>query len=64
MCLIGKKKHLTLQGKNLDFLKKMKINQSMKKKKKNALTNFALIETYIALKIYVEDYGYWNCTKG
>jgi hypothetical protein len=30
----------------------------VKKKKKNALTNFALIETYIALKIYVEDYGY------
>ena len=27
----------------------------VKKEKKNALTNFALTETYIALKIYVED---------
>ena len=53
---MGEKIHCTLQGRNVDFLKYVSSNHaSEKKRKKNALTNFALTETYIALKIYVED---------
>jgi hypothetical protein len=37
----------------VDFLKYVSSNHASEKK--NALTNFALTETYIALKIYVKD---------